>query len=722
MGTRRSREGRAQGGDRDYTLVTMRIFEIAGRTPWDKVVLFVEAPLVWISMATKSKSDPNAGGDDVKWTWEKDNVLMSGVAGDVAALFRAEGVDTPGILAVDPPTSETSLFAREAIQNSWDAAREWRTTCEKSGRKVAPFSIEFKFVELSGDERRRFVATLGLTEHQSQFDAARRQGSAKNNLGLAENDLLARLHDGDRPVRLLVMTESAGLGMPGNLKDSESRMVQALLRVGYTQKADGAGGNYGYGKAGLIQASAIRLVVAYSAFAEGTSEPGVTRRLLGVTYWKSHKRARIGGGNESFTGWARFGRFAPIGDGIPSAVPYENEEADDVAASLGITVRDPLDPSGTGTTFLLLEPTIDAPNLKKAIERYWWPAILDSSSGLRTKIVDYDGTESYPSVPKDDPNFVPFVRAFELATRPQDNPHTEEHSADLGQYTPQSGDSYSLGRIGLVADTKGWSFPDDGLDHQTLIALVRGPRMVVDYLTFKNFGIPHVRGTFVADRNIDDLLRQTEDKAHTKWETRPLDGAHPHAHLVAKQVNDRIRARTTEFKGRFKPPAPRPGDLNLPVLDELSRLMKGRKITPPKPQPRSVTINLVEPAHVEVTKSGLLRCEAVVEFGVSDWVWEALGDEVEDVEVTVTLSMAFVEDEKVGEKMGLEVSTLPRGFVELPTKNESRTFVGRLSRGVSATFAVGSAEYESDWTVRFTPIASVTQPSSVKPKPKKAGS
>lgn len=147
MGTRRSREGRAQGGDRDYTLVTMRIFEIAGRTPWDKVVLFVEAPLVWISMATKSKSDPNAGGDDVKWTWEKDNVLMSGVAGDVAALFRAEGVDTPGILAVDPPTSETSLFAREAIQNSWDAAREWRTTCEKSGRKVAPFSIEFKFVE-----------------------------------------------------------------------------------------------------------------------------------------------------------------------------------------------------------------------------------------------------------------------------------------------------------------------------------------------------------------------------------------------------------------------------------------------------------------------------------------------------------------------------------------------------------------------------------------------
>ena len=643
-----------------------------------------------------------------KWAWEAENPNYSGGAGDVAALFRAEGVDTPGVLEIGAPAAEASLFSREAIQNSWDAAKEWEHTCKKRGEKAPPFWIEFRFVEYRGFEKRKLVFGLGLDEHARQLSAAKVPKGSAQNLGLASVDTLSDLLDGEKPLRVLMMTEHGGLGMPGSWKTGDSRMLSALVRVGYTQKAEGAGGSYGYGKAGLIAASAIRTVVTYSAFAEDKSDPGITRRLLGVTYWKNHSI-----GNAKFTGWARLGKEVwttdDEGGRHRSASPFENRDADSAAAELGIAVRNPSKPDDTGTTFMIIDPTIDANDLRAAIQRYWWPAMLDNSSGLRTKIIDFDGTEVIPSVPKDDPHLQPFVRGFELASRPQDTKSKEEARLDLGTYSPHGGEEYALGNLGLVANTQGWSFPDDNeITHCTMIALVRGPRMVVNYHTFRGLGIPHIRGTFVADDSVDDLLRQTEDKAHTKWETAKLAGAHASAHLVATQVNNRLRKAVTDFKNQFKPPAPRPGDLNLPILDELSRLMKGNKPKPPKPEKRPVTIRLVTPAHAVPASAGQLECRAAVEFGVADWVWDVAKTDV--VELTAVLSVAYVEDENLGERLDLRVKPPRKTFTESGSANGRFVYVGELQRGETVQFEVKSQAYEPDWTVRFTPTASITNP------------
>ena len=104
-------------------------------------------------------------------------------------------------------------------------------------------------------------------------------------------------------------------------------------------KEEGSGGSYGYGKAGLIAGSAIRTVVAYTCFRERPDDPGVTRRLLGMTYWGQHEM-----GTDSFTGFARFGFYS---DGWVR--PFENDEADMVAKSLGIKLRDPGDLDDLGT-------------------------------------------------------------------------------------------------------------------------------------------------------------------------------------------------------------------------------------------------------------------------------------------------------------------------------------------------------------------------------------
>lgn len=652
-----------------------------------------------------SKLPPVDSDDEPRWVWEVPTPLLAVASGDIAALFKAEGVEAPGFLTRNAPSPEASLFAREAIQNSWDAAREWRSECAKTHRRVAPFFLEFKFTELTGFDKRRVTYELGLDEHSRQLAGARSAKRGSPGLGLPDGNVLDDLTNADMPLRILTMSEHGGLGMPGSFLGGESRMLQALLRVGYTLKAQGAGGSFGYGKAGLIAASAIRTVIAYSAFAEDPEDPGVTRRLLGVTYWKPHKVREV-----EYNGWARLGEKKPWGD-IMSAVPFENAAADKVAASLGIQLRDPDQPGQTGTTFMIVDPTVSPGDLRMAIERYWWPAMMDPSNGLKVRILDYDDTVIVPNVPRDDRDMNPFIRAFELASRAQDVVDATEASIPLGSYKPHdSPDDYDLGRLGVVADPEGWSFPEDeDVDHCSLIALVRGPRMVVNYYNFKrNLGVPHVRGVFLADQSVDDLLRQTEDKAHTKWETSKLAGTHPHSQMIASQVQVRLRDKVTEFKNRFKKPPPRPGDLNLPILDELSRLMRGRKPKTPDPAKRQVEIRIINPAQTSLERDGSLTCRATVEVMVADWVWAEVA--VDEVIVAVSLSIAYVEDDRLGDPLGINATCENRRFSPDGSSVGKLTFAGPLRAGEKVRFEIKSEPYSSDWTVRFTPTALVTEP------------
>ena len=58
------------------------------------------------------------------WWWEEVHSNRTGVSGDFAKEFKNETVKEPGMFAADHIPAEASLLVREAIQNSWDAARE----------------------------------------------------------------------------------------------------------------------------------------------------------------------------------------------------------------------------------------------------------------------------------------------------------------------------------------------------------------------------------------------------------------------------------------------------------------------------------------------------------------------------------------------------------------------------------------------------------------------
>ena len=378
-----------------------------------------------------------------KWYWEKPTTDFAGALGDVAKLIRNEHVDQPGALERQAPSQEATVFAREVIQNSWDAGDDLREQLRREHVKVGlpglpdppHFEVRFRFRETRDKEKTDLVRELGLDELARRLN----RGVDRKEIGLREEDCLEVLGDPGAELPYMVMEEEAASGMYGPWVADKSKMYEALLSVGLTSGSKGKGGSYGFGKSGMVQGSAIRTVIAYSCFRARLQDPTVTRRLLGVTYWGRHDF-----GGESFTGWARFGNK---GDGeVPR--PFENEKADYIARRIGLAIRDPEVSEQLGTTFILVQPTMSPEDLVKAIERSWWPALEERSLQFGITVFEPSGTKLIPR-PRQDPVLSTFIDAYEVATQ-------SGEAGGIGEKKVPT----DVGEIGLVSDVDGWSFAE----------------------------------------------------------------------------------------------------------------------------------------------------------------------------------------------------------------------------------------------------------------------
>lgn len=533
------------------------------------------------------------------WVWDKTEAFKPGMSGDIAKLFRHEEPKNPGVFAVDAPPAAATLLAREVIQNSWDAAREL-------AREIDPaphFAIDFRFAELAGGAKRNLVNALDLqtlAHRVSQLD--------RRKIGLRQEDCLSEIGDDAKPLRILEIVEHGATGMYGPWDQKKSHMFLALVSLGYTEKLTGAGGSYGYGKAGLISGSRIRTVVGYTCFRAHADEPGITRRLLGMSYWGQHDI-----GDDNYTG---FGSFSSRQDG--RIEPFTNDDADRVAQSLDLDLRDTSEPERLGTSFLLIDPAVEPSDLIRAIERSWWPAIEEDD--FTVEVIDYTGATRHPR-PRQDEVLRSFIDAWELARRKR-QPRDEEYASPL---TERDGGG-TVGDLGLVAELSGWSYADqaagigdDEVKHRSLVALTRGPRMVVEYHDVGR-SQPYLRGTFIADESIDDILRSTEPKAHDAWRTKAADGeVDPEAAAMADHVIRRIKQTVNNHRTRLKPPVPPPEDLTLPFFNDIMRRVMsgmGPGASQPLPETRPLAIHL---DHRPVAAGGdRVKIEGSAAFSLTD--------------------------------------------------------------------------------------------------------
>ncbi|WP_420610542.1 hypothetical protein [Candidatus Poriferisodalis sp.] len=668
----------------------------------------------------------------VPWFWQEIDAGFTAVSGDFSKEFKNETVKEPGIFAADHISAEAVLLVREAIQNSWDAARE-----RYEGRGPEDFAVRFRLYELEGGDRQRIVEELGLDDLARRVANVRAEHGTggRRMLGLSERDCLSRLNEGDT-LRLLEVSEEHGGGMGGPWQGDRSKLFKAMCSLGITPSTSGRGGSYGYGKAGLIRGSAIRTVVAYTCFPDHPDDPGVTRRLLGMTYWGSHQLQ-----GSSFNGTRWFSDRTADGKGVP----YVNQHADEVARRIGISLRSESEPAQLGTTLLVIEPTVDADGLLRATERFWWPALCDDELAFEVSVTDEtsDGRECHPR-PKQNSDLKAFLDTFGNALMPPGTKRERHREHRLGSIDGVK----HPGTVALASDPDGWSFPSVGpswgtgvisgdtdqaddtsdaganssddltsteTEHCSLVALVRGPRMVVEYFEPSRVA-PHIRGTFVASDEADDMLRDTEPKAHDEWHADAGSGDVPaDSAALAKAVLRRITNHVNRFRKDIKP-KPKPNrDLKLPVWDELARQLEGsvRGPGPPRPPPpappRLLSIHPGE--RLEPAPNGGVRLTGRASISFSEHHTPTV-PEGDLIEVRVRYQFEGA-DRKEAADVALLV-TGPEEFEEV--SGRVGTYRGRLRANETAKFGYESDPYNPEWSGALSVEAELvpvqTQPSA----------
>lgn len=426
------------------------------------------------------------------------------LSGDMAKNFLnevPESMDGEYFSRDEDQLSKTAkFFAREFTQNAVDANADPDFQRIFSNLQL---HLHFKFVALTGEEKRRFVISVGFD------DLADRLSGIAEHAARDRDSALLHLKD-DSPLILLYANELGASGMYGPWDDSLgiSKMTFALLSHNVSEKPSDAGGGFGKGKSVNALASKARVNIAYTKFHESFQpSDGATRRMLGVAYWPKHndKDGRACQGIGFF--------HNPVSSGLDgghendAANPWADSDADRMAELLGFDKREGADAASFGSSLLIVDPDFTAEELREAMQRYWWPAIERGS--LLVSITDHEGG-NVEVRPRRDPRLRPFIRCFEALQTNSETSEIRIYPADRHTKLEVSSGNTALTQRALEADAT---------TQKSVVAMMRRLGMVVQYRDVKVTS-PAVQGVFEANPEssmIQSLLKKSEPAAHDRW-------------------------------------------------------------------------------------------------------------------------------------------------------------------------------------------------------------
>lgn len=611
-----------------------------------------------------------------EWVW-----LPSSPAGGASGTTFTQALGNEGIAAAD-------LVAREVLQNSWDAA------LFKTENDNTAFRFKFRFVEYLGDEHTKIVKTLGLSALLDQRKSL--QSDARD---IPELEDVRCLLDSKQPLRILYLEDFGTHGMFGDPKNfKSSHLYKAMYILGSTSKntEEGTrGGTFGFGKSAFIGASEIHTAIAHTRFAP-REDDDATRRLIGFTWWGDHEI-----GKDSYQGRAMFGKAKRlIRDG---AEPLVDKDADFMAQQLGMSVRSSKK-SDLGSTVMIINPTVNAEDLKIAIERNWWPALEDQL--MDVVIEKVDGSQLVPR-PRSNKNLRPFLQAYGIA-RGLKTPRDEKTERLASSKWRADGSGRKYGDLALVLDTdfdvvEASDDSNYGEAYSPTVALIRGPKMVIEY---KSFSSRHpIRGVFIADQSIDNHLRQVEPPAHNSWEKNWTKQLNKESKAVAKATMERIRRSVKDFALEFAPP-PSSFTANLPLLGSLlSGLFGGKALgkTPgpgpgPGPKTEKLVIRTAQPDQ-KIAVPG--KPEIYLKKWISIKIPQTSQWKTATLRFAVVVSIGQeIETKKTNDLIELKEVVVPEGFSK---SKDGQTFEGQVSGGQELVFEITTVPYWRDLTAVVTP-------------------
>lgn len=565
--------------------------------------------------------------------------------------FDAEWKGWKADLAESPSTC-AEIFSREYVQNSWDtiqaeSGKVGKASAASKGR------IDFSFIELEGTRAQKFVESFGINEFADRYSSMTEKN--RKDARLVESELIKTKNT--KKIRILVCSESGGGGMWGHwftggiaAKES-SRLRFALIQTATEKAGEGSGGSWGHGKKAIANASKCRVIAVYTCHeprSGNDDKDGVSRRFLGVAYWKRHQA----NGYEH----VGLGVLGNLGQGSGakwrSFEPLENEQADDFVNGLEvpqISVRSPEIAGQRGSTYIIIEPAFEPEDLKFALERNWWPLIIQHK--LPMTISGYDG-EQLPIEPEKRQELTPFVDAFRAATG-SGSPSAQAQVVKV--------DGTEVGNLAVIADVSedGFSYRSDIPENTSLVALVRND-MVIAYQPFpkKIAGKPpFVRGALNVDRDrnakASDLLKMAEPHLHNEWRTEADGATAAQDAKFAKAVIERVNRRVKEVRDEYSKPSAFK-DLHFDVFAEMfagpDSVSRRPDLVDP-PSPRDFKIHDLSQSNLEVdghdpTK---IRFSSLANISLSAKAMHELNAaELDQVRVRVTLGWKVLEDGEGG--------------------------------------------------------------------------
>ncbi len=627
-----------------------------------------------------------------KWFWPGD-----GDYGDFPDPLGFEGEWKPwsGTMHDGPPVL-AEIFAREYVQNSWDAISEKYPDLNGASSDPRP-AISFQFVRLEDAAAEEFAEALGLDEFRA---AVEQVGDVQldQRLRLAED---AWVRTDSKSIDLLIASERGGAGMYGSWEHASeagaapARMRLALIRSDTGKIGEDTGGSWGKGKLGVAKASKSRILAAYTCHREiDEKDPDVSRRFMGVAYWKQHdyeglKRAGLG----------LLGGQTPSEDQKFSVYrPFENEAADEYVDALkvpGLENRDPSVDLDHGTSYLFVDPAFEPADLAEAVVRNWWPLLRQDLIDI--EVIDRDGN-SMDLDPYSRPALTPFLEANELHV----NAVTE-----FSEVTPISVAGRDAGELKILCSEEGgWSWEELGGDRKNtdLVALVRN-EMVIAYQQYPeriaSRPAPYVRGVFKVsdDPFVRRDLKLVEGHLHNSW----IDGgvvAKPELLDFAKKVVRGVGDKVKELRTRLADEDAE-SDGRVRAFDELLSLVGSRPgidPPPPPPPPRPWVIQEASGSSIIASEENpaLVRAEGQVKIGLKPDVSE------DEMEVVINLGWGVVEDSRSPKRddslSDTESIDAPPSF----TREEDGVLKGSLTKD-PRWFRWKSTWFPNDWKVAPDP-------------------
>lgn len=420
--------------------------------------------------------------------------------------------DDPTKHAVD---HDTETFVREVLQNANDQGLD----------NNEPVEVTFRFITLSGEDRREFLGALrwdsGLSDRLATISDSGR--------GRGYHHFFDRLEDQKSDLRLLVVEDRNTTGLTGEW-DEDSNFAALVRDELYSSKQeDTAGGSYGLGKSVLWTFSSASTVVFNSNLVNEGDGQLRGPRLIGRTKLPTHERD---GSTYQGAGWLCHPEETE--DGVRPESLW-GAEAEAVAEKLHVGR-----PATTGTSAMVIgyqDPTRDErPDIEDLADefiessvKYFWPAITRGDLRVFVETPEKEREADVHSVPA----IRPFVECYEdrhLEGESLDSPG-DVAGLDIPVNLPSRSDGSETpdGSVRLAARL---ASPVDEDTYLNKVALFRGTGMVVKYydqsrVAFgdRNFfgvlacGEARADTTTDGDEEVDRFLRFAEPPEHDEWKS-----------------------------------------------------------------------------------------------------------------------------------------------------------------------------------------------------------